>query len=41
MPVIHTLRAGFLIAATGFFFWALHYQSIADTLAIFFVQPWW
>ncbi len=39
MPVFHGLRAGFLIAATGFFFWGLRYQSIADTLAIFFVQP--
>ncbi|MBC8036433.1 MAG: DMT family transporter [Rhizobiales bacterium] len=39
MPVVHTFRAGFLIAATGFFFWALHYLPIADTLAIFFVQP--
>lgn len=39
MPVLHTFRAAFLIAATGFFFLALHYLSIADTLAIFFVQP--
>lgn len=38
-PVYHLLRATFLLAATGCFFWALRYQSIADTLAIFFVQP--
>ena len=39
MPVFHTFRAAFLIGSTGFFFWALHYLPIADTLAIFFVQP--
>ena len=39
MPVMHAIRASLMIAATGFFFAALHYQSIADTLAIFFVQP--
>lgn len=39
MPLMHMIRAAFMIAATGFFFAALHYQSIADTLAIFFVQP--
>ena len=39
MPVVHGFRAAFLIGATGFFFWALHYLPIADTLAIFFVQP--
>lgn len=39
MPVMHSIRASFMIAATGFFFAALHYLSIADTLAIFFVQP--
>ena len=39
MPVMHAVRARFMIAATGFFFSALHYLSIADTLAIFFVQP--
>jgi drug/metabolite transporter (DMT)-like permease len=38
-PVIHMIRAIFLMAATGLFFWALKFQSIADTLAIFFVQP--
>ncbi len=39
MPMMHAVRAAFLIAATSFFFWALHYLSIADTLSIFFVQP--
>jgi len=39
IPLYHLLRASFLMAATGFFFWALKYQSIADTLAVFFVQP--
>ncbi len=38
-PFYHGLRACFLIAATSFFFWSLHYLSIADALAIFFVQP--
>ena len=38
-PVVHTFRAGFLISATFCFFLALRYLSIADTLAIFFVQP--
>ena len=39
MPVMHAIRACFIIAATALFFWALHYLPIADTLAIFFVQP--
>ena len=39
MPLVHAIRSAFLIAATGFFFWGLKYQSIADTLSIFFVQP--
>lgn len=39
MPVMHGVRACFLIAATTFFFWALRYLPVADTLAIFFVQP--
>jgi len=39
MPLMHVVRAALMIAATGFFFAALHYLSIADTLAIFFVQP--
>lgn len=38
-PVIHMIRAMFLITATALFFWALKFQGIADTLAIFFVQP--
>lgn len=38
-PMYHSLRATFLIAATGCFFWALHYLAIADALSIFFVQP--
>ena len=38
-PVIHIIRATFLVAATGLFFWALKFQGIAETLAIFFVQP--
>jgi drug/metabolite transporter (DMT)-like permease len=39
MPLMHAVRATFIIAATAFFFWALKYLPIADTLAIFFVQP--
>ena len=39
LPVMHAVRAALMIAATAFFFMALHYLSIADTLAIFFVQP--
>jgi len=39
MPFMHAIRASFLVAATGFFFWGLHYLSIADCLSIFFVQP--
>jgi drug/metabolite transporter (DMT)-like permease len=39
LPIIHTLRASLLIAATGFFFWGLKFLPIADCLAIFFVQP--
>ena len=38
-PGVHLIRALFLIAATGLFFWALKFQGIAETLAIFFVQP--
>ena len=38
-PVVHTIRAVFLMAATALFFWALKFQGIAETLAIFFVQP--
>ena len=39
MPLMHAVRASLMIAATAFFFAGLHYLSIADTLAIFFVQP--
>jgi drug/metabolite transporter (DMT)-like permease len=39
MPLMHAVRALLLIAATAFFFWGLKYLPIADTLAIFFVQP--
>ncbi|MCB1377168.1 MAG: DMT family transporter [Alphaproteobacteria bacterium] len=39
MPVVHSSRAVLLIAATAFFFAALKYLPIADTLSIFFVQP--
>lgn len=39
LPLMHTLRAMFLIAATGFYFWGLKFMPIADCLAIFFVQP--
>jgi drug/metabolite transporter (DMT)-like permease len=39
MPIINTVRAILLIAATAFFFWGLGYLPIADTLSIFFVQP--
>ena len=38
-PMFHALRAGFLIGATGLFFWAPKFLAIADALAIFFVQP--
>ena len=38
-PVLQTLRCFFNVAATVCFFWALKYLPIADTLAIFFVQP--
>lgn len=39
MPLIHAVRAALMIAATAFFFMGLRYLPIADTLAIFFVQP--
>jgi drug/metabolite transporter (DMT)-like permease len=39
MPVMHGVRASLLIASTAFFFLALGYLPIADTLSIFFVQP--
>jgi hypothetical protein len=34
---MHTMRGIFLCSATFFFFWALKFLPIADTLAIFFV----
>ncbi len=36
---LHAARAALVMVATGMFFWALKYQGIAETLAIFFVQP--
>ena len=39
MPVMHTVRAALVIASTAFFFLALAYLPIADTLAIYFIQP--
>jgi drug/metabolite transporter (DMT)-like permease len=39
MPVMHVVRATLLVTATACFFAALHYLPVADTLAIFFVQP--
>jgi len=39
MPLMHAVRASFMIAATAFFFAGLLYLPVADTLAIFFVQP--
>lgn len=38
-PLLQTSRAALLILGTACFFWALKYLPIADTLAIFFVQP--
>ena len=38
-PWVQTARGLFLVTATGTFFWALKFMPIADTLAIFFVQP--
>lgn len=39
IPAIHTVRAALVIASTALFFLAMYYLPIADTLAIFFVQP--
>jgi drug/metabolite transporter (DMT)-like permease len=36
---INALRGFFLVISTMMFFGALHYQGIAETLAIYFVQP--
>jgi drug/metabolite transporter (DMT)-like permease len=38
-PLLHFARAMLVAIATGLFFWALKYQGIAETLAIYFVQP--
>lgn len=38
-PVFHLIRGSLIAAATFCFFAALNYLPIADTLAIFFVQP--
>lgn len=38
-PFFNAARALFLICGTAFFFLALKYLPIADTLAIYFVQP--
>lgn len=38
-PLFNAARALFLISGTAFFFLALKYLPIADTLAIYFVQP--
>ncbi|MGE3872823.1 MAG: DMT family transporter [Parvibaculaceae bacterium] len=39
MPVTHGVRAFLIISSTAFFFLSLGYLPIADTLAIYFVQP--
>lgn len=39
IPVMHGTRAALLIASTSFFFSALIYLPIADTLSIYFIQP--
>jgi drug/metabolite transporter (DMT)-like permease len=39
LPGYQALRAILLLASTAFFFAGLNYLSVADTLAIFFVQP--
>jgi drug/metabolite transporter (DMT)-like permease len=38
-PLLQASRAALLILGTACFFWALYYLPIADTLAIYFVQP--
>jgi drug/metabolite transporter (DMT)-like permease len=38
-PAHQTARAALLILGTCFFFWALKYLPIADTLSIYFIQP--
>ena len=39
LPLLHSARAAFLILGTAFFFSALKFLPVADTLAIYFVQP--
>lgn len=39
LPVLHSVRAILIICSTAFFFLALAYLPIADTLSIYFVQP--
>lgn len=39
LPLLQSSRAFFLFLSTMFFFWALKYLPVADTLAIYFVQP--
>jgi drug/metabolite transporter (DMT)-like permease len=36
---VNALRGFFLVVSTMMFFGALHYQGVAETLAIYFVQP--
>jgi drug/metabolite transporter (DMT)-like permease len=36
---LHLVRAGFLLVATGCFFYALQFMAVADAIAIFFVEP--
>ncbi len=38
-PKVNALRGFFLVISTMMFFGALHYQGVAETLAIYFVQP--
>jgi drug/metabolite transporter (DMT)-like permease len=38
-PILQFARAGFLVGGTGLFFSGLKYLPIADTLALYFVQP--
>jgi drug/metabolite transporter (DMT)-like permease len=38
-PRVNALRGFFLVISTMMFFGALHYQGVAETLAIYFVQP--
>lgn len=38
-PLLNTLRGFFLVISTLAFFGALHFQGVAETLSIYFVQP--